>query len=476
MKRSLSVIVLLAFALTLLAGSACSSPKSGGEAELWTCPMHPTYVTDHPGTCPICNMDLVRKAKPVTAESPVANPPAAGGERRILFYRSPMDPAVTSPTPAQDSMGMDFVPVYADAADAEPAGGASLDSNPESLRRAGVVTAVATVGRLTRSVRAAGSVVADERRQVRAQSKISGWVERLAVNATGLYVHQGAPAMSVYSPALLAAQSDYLLARDAANRFAGSQLPEVRRGGQDLLVAARRRLELLDVPESFIVELDRTRTAQRTVDLLVPANGFVTAKSVVQGQEITPGMELYTVTDLANVWVEAAFFESEARWIAIGQKANIRLPYDDRKNLTAKITYVYPTVDAAARTLTARFELPNPGFALRPGMFVDVELEVDLGEGVLIPASAVIDSGLRKVVFVEGASGRLEPREVETGERSGDSVAIVRGVAAGERVATRANFLLDAESRITGAAPQELPAVHSTPSAPQAPAPNGEQR
>lgn len=410
MKRSFALLLLLACALTVLAAGACSPANHPERAEHWTCPMHPTYVADRPGTCPICNMDLVRKTK------------------------APAEPEGA----------------------AAPGGGASVDGSAEALRRAGVVTAVATVGHLTRSVRAAGSVVADERRQVRAQSKISGWVEKLAVNATGQYVRQGEPAMAVYSPALLAAQSDYLLARDAANRFAGSQLPEVRRGGQDLLVAARRRLELLDVPESFIVELDRTRTSQRTVDLLVPASGFVTAKSVVQGQEISPGMELYTVTDLSHVWVEAAFFESEARWISIGQPATIRLPYDDRRELTSKVSYVYPTVDAAARTLTARFEVPNPGFALRPGMFVDVEFEIDLGAGVLIPASAVLDSGLRRIVFVENASGQLEPREVETGERSGDSVAVVRGVAAGERVATRANFLLDAESRITGAAPRAL--------------------
>lgn len=462
MKRSLSLLLLVACAAALLVAGACSSSKGPEEVELWTCPMHPAYVTDHPGTCPICNMDLVRKAKGVAEEKV-----APAGERRILFYRSPMDPAVTSPTPAKDSMGMDFVPVYSDAAGGAPAGAAGLDLGPDSLRRAGVMTEVATVGHLARSIRAAGSVVADERRLVRAQSKISGWVEKLQVNSTGQYVKKGAPAMAVYSPALLAAQSEYLLARDAANRFAGSQLPEVRRGGQDLLVAARRRLELLDVPESFIAELDRTRTAQRTVDLLVPASGFVTAKSVVQGQEITPGMELYTVTDLSTVWVEAAFFESEARWISIGQAATIRLPYDDRKSIAAKISYVYPTLDAAARTLTARFELPNPGFALRPGMFVDVELGIDLGEGVLVPTSAVIDSGLKKTVFVETAPGKLEPREVETGERSGDSIQIVRGVAAGERVATRANFLLDAESRITGAAPRELASPSPSASVPE---------
>jgi Cu(I)/Ag(I) efflux system membrane fusion protein len=408
MKRSHRPLLLLVAAASLLLLAGCSSPdRADGTSpeELWTCPMHPEYVADHPGTCPICNMDLVKKeAKP--------------------------DPSGTGERPA-------------------------LELGPDSLRTAGVVTEAATVGRLARTIRASGSVVADERRLVRAQAKIAGWVERLEVNSTGQFVRKGAAAMAVYSPALLAAQSEYLLARDAANRFAGSQVPEVRRGGQDLLVAARRRLELLDVPESLIAELDRTRTTQRTVELLVPASGFVSEKAVVQGQEITPGMTLYTVTDLSTVWVEAAFFESEARFVAIGQTATLRLPYDERTAVTARIAYVYPTLDAAARTLTARFELPNPGFRLRPGMFVDVELEVGLGEGVLVPASAVLDSGLRKTVFVETSPGRLEPREVETGERSGDAVQIVRGVSAGERVATRANFLLDAESRIRGAGARE---------------------
>lgn len=415
MKRSLALLLLLLCACTLLV-TGCTQPTPA-EVERWTCPMHPTYVADQFGTCPICNMDLVKEE--------------------------------TSAQPEKEAEG-----------GSSPA--AAIEADPEALRRAGVVTEVASAGQLARIVRAAGTVVPDERRLVRAQSKISGWVERLDVNATGLYVRKGAPAMAVYSPALLSAQSDYLLARDAANRFAGSQLPEVRRGGQDLLIAARRRLELLDVPESFLVELDRTRTPQRTVDLLVPANGFVTAKSVVLGQEISPGMELYTVTDLSTVWVEAAFFESEARWLAVGQRATIRLPFDSGRSLEAKISYLYPTLDAAARTLTARFELPNPGFALRPGMFVDVELGIDLGPGVLVPASAVLDSGLRKTVFVETSPGRLEAREVETGEASGGRIQIVRGVAAGERIAVRANFLLDAESRLGVA-----PAPAASDSAPQ---------
>ena len=261
--------------------------------------------------------------------------------------------------------------------------------------------------------------------------------------------------MAIYSPELLAAQREYLLARDAASRFAGSALPEVRRSGQDLLVAARRRLELVDVSEAMMSELDRTRTPRRTIELVVPATGFVTAKSVVEGQEVRPGMELYTVTDLSRVWVEAAFFESEARYVAVGSRAELVLPFDSGAKREARITYIYPTLDAMARTLTARFELANPGFALRPGMFVDVELAVELGEAIVVADSAVLDSGVRKLVFVESAPGAFEPREVETGERSGGKIAILRGIAVGETVATRANFLLDAESRLRGMVPSD---------------------
>ncbi|MEO8274831.1 MAG: efflux RND transporter periplasmic adaptor subunit [Thermoanaerobaculia bacterium] len=404
MNRRVALFVGCLALLPLVLLASCSRGNEARAPELWTCPMHPGYVSDHPGSCPICNMDLVRKDA----------------------ARAPVNSAAAAATAGTSEV------VLSDA-------GAQL---------AGVQTEAARVGHLKRKTRASGSVVADERRRVRAQSKISGWVEKLAVGATGQYVHKGEAAMAIYSPALLSAQSEYLLARDAANRFAGSELPEVRRGGQDLLVAARRRLELLDVPESFIVELDRTRTVQRTVDLIVPATGFVTEKAVTLGQEIVPGMDLYTVTDLSRVWVEAAFYESDARLLAVGRAAEIHLPFDPGKSVSAKISYIYPTVDAQARTLTARFELANPGFSLRPGMFVDVELETDLGEAVLVPETAVLDSGLSKVVFVETAPGRFERRTVDVGERSDGAIQIVRGIAAGDKVATKANFLLDAESRL----------------------------
>lgn len=402
--RNRSLLVLWLVLVPVLLAGGCGGEEEAARGS-WTCPMHPTYVSDRPGSCPICNMDLVPRSSLAEAAAPVAGV------------------ATHAPVVLEES----------------------------GRRQAGVVTEEARRERLSRSVRAVGTVLVDERRQVKAQSKVSGWVEELHVSSTGQYVKKGTPALSVYSPALLTAQSEYLLARDAAARFAGSELPEVRRGGQDLLVAARRRLELLDVPNDLLAELDRTRVPRRAIDLLVPASGFVTAKAVVRGQEIAPGMELFTVTDLSRVWVEASFFESDARFVAVGGIASLVLPFDAGSRRQAKVSYVYPTVDPAARTLTARFELDNPKFALRPGMFVDVELEVDLGEAVVVPDSSVLDSGTRRIVFVESEPGRFDPREVEIGERAGGRVAIVRGVEAGEMVATRANFLLDAESRLRGA-------------------------
>lgn len=399
--------------LSSLGALSCAGHPEAKAAETWYCPMHPTYTSDRPGTCPICNMDLVLRE------------PAAGA-----------------------------------APEAEPAAShAALDLTREGVRLAGVRSAAARRESLVRRVRAVGSVVADERRQVRAQSKYSGWIERLDVNTTGQFVRRGDPAMAVYSPELLAAQGEYLLARDAAKRLTGSALPEVRRGGQELVVAARRRLELLDVPPALFDELERTRTPQRTVELAVPATGFVTEKGVVQGQEIRPGMELFTVTDLSRVWVEADFYESEARFVAPGQEARLQLPYEPGAGRTARITFLYPTLNPEARTLRARFELDNPGFKLLPGMFVDVELAVDLGESILVPDSAVLDTGVRRLVFVEGEPGQFAPREVQLGERSGGEAQILSGLAEGERVAVQATFLLDSESRLRAAVSGSAPAA-----------------
>jgi RND family efflux transporter MFP subunit len=445
---------LVALTLVLVAGlAACGDAARSGE--VWYCPMHPTYVSDRPGSCPICNMDLVKKEEPAAAPAAPAAAPPAAGERRVLFYRNPMDPTVTSPVPARDSMGMDYVPVYADEvapAGAALAGRATVEVPEEARKLAGVRTEEARREALARAIRTVGRVVPDESRLYRPQTRIGGWVEKLYVGFEGQQVVKGQPMLAIYSPELLASQQDYLSARANARLFAASSVPEVRSGGEQLIAAARRRLELLDMPEAQLAEIERTGKPLRTIDLTVPASGFVIAKSVVAGARIEPGTELYTIADLTRVWIEADFYESEARFVAIGQQATLTLPYDPSLRLTARVSYVYPQLDAEARTLRVRFDLPNPGLRLRPGMFVDVEQELPLGEGLVVPDSAVIDSGVRQVVFVETVPGRFEPRPVEVLWRGDGKARLADGpVAAGERVVVKANFLLDSESRLRAA-------------------------
>ncbi|KAB2967949.1 MAG: efflux RND transporter periplasmic adaptor subunit, partial [Thermoanaerobaculia bacterium] len=302
------------------------------------------------------------------------------------------------------------------------------------------------------SLRAVGTVVPDERRLHRAQTRVAGWVEKLHVNFSGQSVRRGQPMLSIYSPELLASQQEYLIARDNARRFLGSTLPEVRRGGEDLVAAARRRLELFDVPESFIAELERTGQPRRTVDLVAPASGYVVSKEVLEGRQVEPGMELFTVADLSHVWVEGEFYESEARLLAPGQEATLRLAYDPGRTFAARIDYIYPELDPATRTLRVRYDLANPDLALKPGMFVDVEQRLEVGEGVVVSDLAVLDSGVRQIVFVESAPGRFEPRQVSVVWRGEGRALLAPGaVAEGEKVAVKANFLLDSESRLAAA-------------------------
>jgi membrane fusion protein, copper/silver efflux system len=425
--------LLAAFALVLpLVGCGGEHGDEHGDTAGWHCPMHPTYTSDGPGDCPICGMRLVPIDQPGQSA-------AAGHEGH------------------DHAAGVD--------------GFGTVETTADGVRLAGVRTATATRERLATDTRTVGVVVPDERRIRHVHTKIAGWVEKLHVDTTGELVRAGQPILALYSPELLASQEELLRAREAAGRFADSSIPEVRRGGEELVTAARRRLELYDVPASFIANLERTGRTQRAVTLVAPASGFVTTKSVFEGQEVQPGMELFTLTDLSHVWVEADFYEYEARLLRVGQRAEVHLPYEAGAVREGEITFVYPTMQAESRTVKVRLELPNRDGLLRPGSYVDVVAHLDSADGVTVPADAVLDSGLRQVVFVETAPGVFEPREVRVGQRGDGRALLLSGLAEGERVATRANFLLDSESRLraalAGAGPLQAGAV-GTPAPPPA--------
>jgi len=478
--KLIAIILTSLFLTTFI--SACAEKDKDGHAVQYQCPMHPTYISDKPGSCPICGMDLVpiEKGRPESSEKSAVTSPSieqtadhkkvtaekpgkseiikvevpVSGERKILFYRNPMDPSISSPVPAKDEMGMDYVPVYSDEIsppDKGVKGLATVTIDEKGIRLAGIQVAEAVKQKLEGDIRAVGLVKPDETRVRHVHTKNSGWIEKLYVNTTGQLVRAGQPLLTIYSPQLLGSQEEFLRARENAMRFANSSIPEVQKGGEDLLKAARKRLELFDVPESLIKEIERTGLPKRTVTLIAPVSGFVTAKGVYEGQQVEPGMELFTITDLSKVWIEADFYEFEAHLIRLGQKAVFTFPYDPKAQKTGRISYIYPYLDPQSRTLRARFEFQNTDYSLKPEMYVNVSMKIETSDSVVVPDSSVMNTGLRQIVFVGIGGDRFEPREVKVGYRSGGLVQVISGVGAGEKVVVRANFLLDSESRVRAA-------------------------
>jgi len=387
----------------------------------------------------------------------------SSGSHKLLFYRNPMNPAITSPAPAKDEMGMDYIPVYEDDAtvpvksvqqqaddffgdETKVSGLGAVTMTEQGIRLSGVQVAAAEQKNIQRTLRTVGLVVPDETRIHRVQTKVGGWVETLLINYIGQVVKKGSPILSIYSPELLSSQEEFIKTRQSALRSATDAGD--RTSAQRLSQSAQRRLELFDVPPDFIKELERTGKPQRTVTLLSPADGFVTAKDIFPGQEVKPGMELYTVTDLSVVWVDAEVYEYETRDVKIGQAGILTTSFDPSLRLTGKIAFIYPYLNRESRTLKLRFDFDNKDFRLKPGMYVDVNLMIDYGEGIVIPDSAIMDSGTRQVVFVDKGEGRFEPREVKAGARSEGKTQVLSGLNVQDRVVVRANFLLDSESRL----------------------------
>jgi RND family efflux transporter MFP subunit len=419
MSRIVWGLAIAVLALTLGAWVAGCGKEPASATEYY-CPMHPTYVSDRPGDCPICNMRLEPRAKPAAAP--------AGGDPHAGHAGGAADTS-TAGIPGRATV--------------------TLDARGRSL--AGVQVAVVEHAQLARSVRTVGTVLADESRIQHIHVKVGGFVERLYIRTTGQIVRRGEPAFELYSPELVASQEEYLRALQAARDLAQSPHADTRRGAEELVRAARRRLELFDVPAAFIAELEQRGTVQRTVTMPAHAGGWVIAKNVVEGDQVEPAMELYTVADLSRVWVEAQFYENEALLLHVGRSASVTVPHDPGRRLIGRVAYIYPYVQPASRTLAVRFEFANADLMLKPGMFVDVSLDVEAVEGVVVPESALLDTGERQIVFVVLPGHRFEPREVRAGSRSEGRVQILSGVAAGDSVVVRANFLLDSESRLRGA-------------------------
>ena len=368
-------------------------------------------------------------------------------ERQPLFYRNPMNPEVTSPVPAKDQMGMDYIPVYADDDSSGAAGTVSID--PVTVQNMGVRTAVAEVGTIARQINTLGRVDYDERRITRLHPKTQGWVEELRIGTTGEAINDDEILLSIYSPQLVSSQQEYLLALKSLETLGDSPFEDVRRGAADMVDTSLERLRLLDVPEHQIIALQESGKVSRLLHIHSPAAGIVVNVGVRDGQFVTPQSELYMIADLSAVWVFVDIFEEELPWVSVGDEAEMRVTAVPGTTLRGKLTYIYPYAESKTRTIKARLEFDNRDLLLKPDMFADVTIHASPREEVVVvPSEAIVRSGLQEQVFVVREPGKFEPRKVEIG-LSGEGVTEIRnGILSGDEVVVSAQFLIDSESKL----------------------------
>lgn len=369
--------------------------------------------------------------------------PAADGERKILYYRNPMGLPDTSPEPKKDSMGMDYIPVYADD---EPDDAGVVKVSPARVQTLGVRTAAAEMRALDAAVRAVGRVEIDERRIHDVSPRFEGWIEKLHVNATGDPVRRGQPLFTVYSPELVSAQKELAIAESLRLETPGADLA-ARDGARRLADAARARLKNWSVAPGIDIGASPERVLFRA-----PANGIVLDKRAVEGMRFAPGMAIYRIADLSSIWVIADIHEQDIARVQTGQSASVTIDAFPGRQFEATVSYMYPTLNVATRTTPVRLELANPDGLLRPGMFAHVELATaGAAPRLTVPNSAIITGADRQIVLVAEGEGRFRPQAVELGLRGREHVEILDGVAEGDRVVVSANFLIDAESNLRAA-------------------------
>lgn len=377
--------------------------SEGGDLDYWTCTMHPSVKMKEPGKCPICAMDLVQIRKGSSPDT------AAAAVDESLFM-----------------------------------------VDPRRQQLLNVQTTTVERRPLEKVIRTVATLELDETQIRHVNPKIRGWIEKIFVNFTLQYVEKGDPLFSVYSPELVSTQEEYLLALRMAEGLSTSSFENVTNGARSLLEATRRRLLLLDITEEQIRALEKTGKVQKSLTIYSPATGHVIQKNAFENMYVTPDMNVYTVADHSRIWAKVEIYENEIPYISEGQAAVMTVPASPGESFRGKVSYVYPHLDARTRTMKARLEFPNPDLKLKPGMYANIDLRVPLGRLLAVPYSAVLRTGTRDLVFVDLGNGQLQLRRVEIGAKAGDYYEVLKGLRAGEKVISAANFLIDAESKVQG--------------------------
>ena len=363
-------------------------------------------------------------------------------KRKVLYWRAPMNPKEIYDHPGKSNMGMDLVPVYADASG--ESGVVSI--NPVMQQDMNVKIATVKSGTLNAEVFTNGIIQPDEQKEYVVTTKIDGWIEKLYINYTGQKVHKGDRLIKIYSPELVAAQEEYLtaLAYDNAMKTTGAKT--------NLIKNAVRKLELLDVSNAEIQHLKQTKQVRKYVILTAPFDGTVMHKGVEEGAKINRGTPLLKIANLRNLWVLADIYEYELPKIGLGDQAVITFDYLPGKTYKGKVSFIYPTLDSKTRTVKVRIELPNPKGKLKPGMFASVDIKGNnLGTYPLVPEQAILRSGRENTVIIALGKGKFKPAQIELGAYSNGFYQVLSGLQAGTKIVTSAQFLIDSESNLRAA-------------------------
>jgi Cu(I)/Ag(I) efflux system membrane fusion protein len=432
----IAVVILIPVYFLFIAGNS-SSDLNSGEKQLYTCGMHPEIISDELGLCPICEMQLV----------PIKKNNKQTGERKIIYWRAPMDPNEIYDAPGKSKMGMDLVPVYED----EASGSGIVTIDPEVQQNMNIKTEKVEVKQLSSKVTTNGVLATNETSEYIVTTRINGWVEKLYVNYTGQQVSKGSKLMDIYSPELVSAQQELLTALSYQNTVNESSLQSIRESGNELVKNSIRKLELLEVPEAEIKRLIETKEVKTYITLFAQKSGTVLEKNIVDGQKVMGGMPLLKIANLSTLWLMADIYEYELAKVKIGSKADISFNFLPGKIYEGKISFIYPTLDPKTRTVKIRIELNNGG-ELKPSMFANITIKgKDLGKMPVIPENAIIRSGMKNVVIISLGDGKFKPQEVKLGGYSDGYYQVLSGLTEGNTIVTSAQFLIDSESNLKAA-------------------------
>jgi len=369
--------------------------------------------------------------------------------KKIKYYVSPMDPTYIRNEPGKSPMGMDLVPVYEEEGEEkEPASTIRID--PATMQNMGVRLGRVERKPLVKDIRTVGYLLYDETKIFTVNTKFNGWIEKLHLDFVGDTVKKGQPLFEIYSPDLVTAQEEYLLALEQYRKLSNATYDRVRESAERLLSASRTRLRYWDLTDAQIEKIGQTASISKTLTVYSPASGVVTKKDAFEGHYVKAGEHQYTIADLSTVWVEVDIYEYELPWVRKGMPAEMELAYMPGKRLKGKVLFIYPYLNAKTRTATLRLQFSNPDYQLKPGMYADIYLKSSMGDNALVvPQEAVIFSGIRRLVFVSLGKGRFRPREVKLGvEVNQNEYQVLKGLEEGEEIVLSAQFMLDSESRL----------------------------